>query len=103
MIPSKLRAKWDRETDKREILFLANHSGGYPEALSAPELTPEGRLDVLRGLGFRVAERYDMPNGQDDYDPPWPWARLTNGVAVCLQDGFVSGPARAGNGGGGRG
>ena len=90
MIPAELRARWDRETDRREVLFLADHGGGWPEALSAPGLTPEERIDVLRGLGFRVKERYEMPNDKDTYSPPWPWVRLTNGVGVCLQDGFVS-------------
>ena len=98
MIPKELRAKWDRETDRREVLFLAGHGGGYPDVLSSIWLTPEERLDILRGLDFRTAERYDMPNDRDTYDPPWPWARLTNGVAVCLKDGFVVRAKRKGGG-----
>lgn len=90
MIPAELRAKWDRDCDRREIIFLADHGGGWPDVLQPPELSPEERLDILRGLGFRVAEHYEMEASDPDKDEMWPWVHLTNSVAVCLQDGFVS-------------
>ena len=89
MIPVELKAKWIMDCDRREIVFLADHGGGWPDVLAAPGLDVDDRLDVLRGLGFKVAERYEMEGMGTDNDM-WPWVRLTNDIAVCLQDGFVS-------------
>lgn len=89
MIPAELKAKWIADCDRREILFLADHGGGWPDVLAAPGLDVKAREDVLRGLGFRIAERYEMEGMGTDNDM-WPWVRLTNDIAVCLQDGFVS-------------
>lgn len=91
MIPENLREQWAKTQAKAEVLFLADHGGGYPDCLAGTHLTPDDRLVILRGLGFRVADQYDMPNPQDWDDPVrWPWVRLTNDVAVCLVDGIVS-------------
>ncbi len=87
MIPDELKERWAREVARQEILFLADHGGGWPSVLAGRCLNAEARRDVLRGLGFRVCERYEMPDNDDILVP---WVRLTNGVAVCLQDGFVS-------------
>lgn len=90
MIRTELRAEWDKEVARCEIIFLADHGGGWPDALSGPGLTPEDRLDILRGFGFRVSEHYEMEGTGPDADKLWPWVRMTNSVAVCLQDGFVT-------------
>lgn len=87
MIPDELKASWAREVARQEILFLADHGGGWPSVLAGSCLSAKVRQDVLRGLGFQVCERYEMPDKDDNLVP---WVRLTNGVAVCLQDGFVS-------------
>lgn len=89
MVPDKLKAQWARELDRLEVLFLADHGGGYPDSLAVAGLTPEERLDILRGLGFRVADRYEMEGTVPHQDELWPWARFTNDMAVCLRDGFV--------------
>lgn len=90
MIYPWMQAEWDKELARCEIIFLADHGGGYPDALAGDHFTPDDRLDILRGLGYRVSERYEMPAPGRDADKLWPWVRLTNGVAVCLQDGIVS-------------
>ena len=64
------------------------------------DLTPAARRVLLRRLGFRVKEEYEMEAAYPWEPEMWPWVRLTNGVAVCLKDGFVS---RAEKGGGRRG
>lgn len=91
MIPENLREKWELVQARAEVLFLADHGGGYPDCLSGDGLTPAARRVILRRLGFRVREEYDMPDSKDWDDPVrWPWVRLTNDVAVCLVDGLVS-------------
>lgn len=91
MIPENLREQWELVQARTEVLFLADHGGGYPDCLAGDGLTPAARRAILRRMGFRVAEEYDMPDPKD-WDNPvrWPWVRLTNGVAVCLADGIVS-------------
>lgn len=91
MIPENLREQWELVQARAEVLFLADHGGGYPDCLAGESLTPAARRVILRRLGFRVAEEYDMPDPKD-WDSPvqWPWVRLTNDVAVCLVDGIVS-------------
>lgn len=96
MIPEKLKGEWEREIRRQELLFLARHGGGYPDALSG--MTPAGRRVALGRLGFRIAEEYRMPN--DDWAYTVPWCRLTNGAGVCLQDGFVTLSPKAGDGDG---
>lgn len=90
MIRTELRSEWGREVARCEIIFLADHGGGWPDVLAGPGLDSEYRLEVLRGLGYRVSEHYEMAGTVPDADKMWPWVRLTNGVAVCLQDGFVT-------------
>ena len=95
MIPENLREQWELTQARAEVLFLADHGGGYPDCLAVDGLTPAARRLILRRLGFRVAEEYDMPDPKD-WDSPvrWPWVRLTNDVAVCLVDGIVSRAAK---------
>lgn len=90
MIPTKLRAEWDKEVARCEIIFLADHGGGWPDVLAGPCLDSEYRLEVLRDLGYRVSEHYEMEGTGPDADKMWPWVRLTNDVAVSLQDGFFT-------------
>lgn len=90
MIPENLREQWAREVERRELLFLACNGGGWPDVLK--DLEPAGRRVALRRIGFRGAEEYDMPiDPMKEVTPDnrEPWVRLTNGVAVCLRDGFV--------------
>ena len=100
MIPENLTKLWETEVARLEILFLADHGGGDPDALTAPSLTPTGRRVALRRMGFRVREEYDMPRnpmrpvGPDNREP---WVRLTNGIAVCLDSGFVIRSAKGGS------
>lgn len=100
MIPASLRDKWELLQARAELIFLADNGGGYPDALRGDGLTPAARRVLLRRLGFRVKEEYEMEAAYLWEPGMWPWVRLTNGVAVCLQDGFVS---RAEKGGGQRG
>ena len=88
VIPTELKKKWYLDSERREIFFLADNGGGYPDVLSGPDLNAELRLSILRGLGFRVADRFEMEGA--GAGEMWPWVRLTNGVAICLRDGFVS-------------
>lgn len=98
MIPENLREQWEQVQARAEVLFLADNGGGFPDCLAGDGLTPAARRALLRRLGFRVADEYDMPSPKDWNDPVrWPWVRLTNDVAVCLVDGFVN---RARSGGG---
>ena len=89
MIPENLREQWELVRAGAEVLFLADHGGGYPDCLAGDGLTPAARRVILRRMGFRVAEEYDMPSTLD-WDIREPWVRLTNDVAVCLVDGIVS-------------
>lgn len=91
MIPANLQDKWELVQARAEVLFLADNGGGFPDCLAGDGLTPAARRVILRRMGFRVAEEYDLPDPKD-WDNPvrWPWVRLTNDVAVCLVDGFVS-------------
>ena len=70
---------WTLAVNWLEIVFEAWHGGGYPACLA--EGTPERRLAVLRELGFRVRERFEV-EGE-------PWARLSGGISVNLADGWV--------------
>lgn len=90
MIQPEFKAEWDKEVARCEIIFLADHGGGYPDVLAGSGLDAEDRLNILRGLGYRVSEHYEMPGIGPDAHKMWPWVRLTNDVAVCLQDGIVS-------------
>ena len=89
MIPENLREQWELTQARAEVLFLADHGGGYPDCLAGGGLTPAARRVILRRMGFRVAEEYDMPSTLD-WDIREPWVRLTINVAASLGDGFVS-------------
>ncbi len=89
MIPENLRDKWELVQARAELLFLADNGGGWPDCLAGPDLTPDARRVILRRMGSRVREEYDMPSTLDQ-DIREPWIRLTNDVAVNLTDGFVS-------------
>ena len=89
MIPENLREQWELVRARAEVLFLADHGGGCPDCLAGDGLTPAARRVILRRLGFRVAEEYNMPSTLD-WDIREPWVRLTNNVAASLGDGFVS-------------
>lgn len=94
MIPENLTQRWELEVARLEVLFLADHGGGCPEALARPDMTPAARRVALGRLGFRVAEEYAMPRDLANLEEPpsemVPWVRLTNGVAVELETGFVA-------------
>lgn len=93
MIPKELEDSWELVRNRAELLFLADHGGGYPDALTRPDMTPAARRVALGRLGFRVLEEYDMPRDPLQPDTPdnlEPWVRLANGVGVCLADGFVN-------------
>lgn len=89
MIPENLREQWELVRARTEVLFLADNGGGWPDCLAGSDLTPDDRRNILRQMGFRVREEYDMPSILD-WDIREPWLRLTNDVAVCLADGHVS-------------
>lgn len=89
MIPENLREQWELAQARAEVLFLADHGGGLPDCLAGDGFTSAARRVILRRLGFRVAEAYDIPSILD-LDIREPWMRLTNKVAVNLVDGFVS-------------
>ncbi len=89
MIPENLQEKWELAQARAEVMFLADNGGGYPNCLASPVLTPAARRAILRRMSFRVMDEYDMPSPKN-WDERWPWVRLTNNVAVCLMDGFVS-------------
>lgn len=91
MIPENLRQQWELVQARAEVLFLADHGGGYPDCLTGDSLTPAARRVILCRLGFRVSEAYEMPG--DNWDKLEPWVRLTNGIAINLKAGFVVGPA----------
>lgn len=93
MIPKKLEERWALIRDRTELLFLADNGGGCPDALAGPDMTPAARRVALGRMGFRIREEYDMP--RDVLQPDSPenrehWVRLTNGVGICLADGFVN-------------
>lgn len=91
MIPYNLRDQWELVKARAEVLFLADHGGGFPDCLAGDNLTPTERRVTLHRLGFRVSDEYDMPDPKDWNSPvKCPWVRLTNNVAVCLMDGFVN-------------
>lgn len=94
MIPTELLEKWEERMEREELLFLADHGGGWPDCMVRPSgSSPDDRLRILRQMGFRVADQYDMPSsgGENnlEQDEMEPWCRLTNGVAVNLADGFT--------------
>lgn len=96
MIPENLKESWQKVLARCELLFLADNGGGCPDCLAG--LSPEEQVRTLRSLGFRVREYYQMPIDLTRPEAPdnlEPWIRLTNGVGVSLNHGFVS---RAGRG-----
>ena len=93
MIPKNLEDRWELVRNRAELLFLADNGGGYPDALTRPDMTPAARRVALGRLGFRVQEEYDMPRDvlkPDSPDNRESWVRLSNGVAVSLDCGWVS-------------
>lgn len=65
--------------ERAEIEYIAAHGGGYLEHFHFDK-------DVAahaRRLGFRVKEFY-----HDDMTL-MEWVRLTNGICICCNDGFV--------------
>lgn len=93
MIPDELKARWESEQRRAELLFLADNGGGYPDALVGPGMDVADRRLALRVMRFRIREEYEMPidlmkpSTPDNLEP---WVRLTNDVAVNLANGFVS-------------
>lgn len=91
MIPRELENQWELVRQRTELLFLADNGGGVPDAL-VPCTTVAARRAALRRLGFRVAEEYEMPRDillPSTPDNLEPYLRLTNGVSVALETGFV--------------
>lgn len=94
------RGDWD---DPRKFTGTVGPRGGTPGAAvfglqrrrlagCAQRPGASGAPVALRRIGFRGAEEYDMPiDPMKEVTPDnrEPWVRLTNGVAVCLRDGFV--------------
>ena len=95
MIPDELRKQWEITLANAELIFLADHGGGYPEVLSSSDMTPAARRVTLRRLGFQVAQEYTMP-GVEKQKQQVPWVRLTNNVTIDLAHGFVSRPRSGG-------
>ena len=96
MIPENLKESWQKVLARCELMFLADNGGGCPDCLAG--LSAEEQVRTLRSLGFRVREYYQMPIDLTRPEAPdnlEPWIRLTNGVGVSLNHGFVS---RAGRG-----
>lgn len=93
MVSEHLQADWERIRERAELHFLADNGGGYPDVLNKPDMTPAARRVALGRLGFRIQEEYDMPRDilkPDAPDNREPWVRLTNGVAISLEHGFVN-------------
>ena len=93
MIPKNLEDRWELVRNRAELLFLADNGGGYPDALNGRDMTPAARRVALGRLGFRIREEYDMPRDvlkPDSPDNRESWVRLSNGVAVSLDCGWVS-------------
>lgn len=89
MIPEKLKRAWHCHMAKEEVSFLAARGGGYPYVLAAEEMTPTSRRVLLGRLGFHAAEEYVSAGQENRYGRPALWMRLTNGVHVRLDDGYV--------------
>ena len=79
---------WHKAVARLSITFEAEHGGGYPDCLK--DMTPKQRMNTLRGLGYRLMERYEIdvsaPGQPPDYQP---WARITGRITVNLADGWV--------------
>lgn len=85
MIPEKLEAEWACHLAREELIFLADHGGGWPYVLTERAATPAARRVMLGRMGFHVLEE-----SQDLLDYPRTiWATLSNGIHICLDDGFV--------------
>ena len=84
----RLAQDWQQAVDKLSIMFWAGHGGGYPDCLK--DRTPQERLRILRGMGFKVKERFEVdisaPGGPPDYEQ---WVRITKYISVSLSAGFV--------------
>ena len=96
MIPENMKERWQTGLARCERMCLADNGGGCTDCLAG--LTAEEQVRTLRSLGFRVREYYQMPIDLTRPEAPdnlEPWIRLTNGVGVSLDHGFVS---RAGRG-----
>lgn len=90
MIPENLREQWAREVERQELLFLA--CNGRRLAGCAQRPGASGAPGGTAPYWLPGAEEYDMPiDPMKEVTPDnrEPWVRLTNGVAVCLRDGFV--------------
>ena len=83
-------AAWERAVGKLSITFEADQlNGGYPGILVSAG-SEEGRLRVLRDLGFRVREHWEMDNAAPGCPPDIHlWMRVTGNISVNLTAGFV--------------
>lgn len=82
-------AAWQKAVAKLEVQFEADHGGGTPDCLAG--LTPDQRLATLRDLGFRVKEHFHVNTALLGEPPHYEaWVRLFGGIAVSLEDGWVS-------------
>lgn len=83
-------AAWQKAVDKLSITFEADQRyGGYPGILVSAG-SEEARLQVLRDLGFRVRERWEMDNAAPGCPPDIHlWMRVTGNISVNLTAGFV--------------
>jgi hypothetical protein len=64
---------------KCEIEYIATHGGGTPQ-------TFKWQADIeahAREIGFRISGRSTNAVSGND------WIKTTNGVSICLKDGFV--------------
>ncbi len=61
---------------KAEIEYIATHGGGYPETFKW-----DSDIEAhVREIGFRIKEHLQV-DGK--------WLLTTNGISICLEDGFV--------------
>jgi len=81
MIPEKLEAEWACHLAREELIFLADHGGGWPYVLTERAATPAARRVMLGRMGFQIKREKPRSNGL--------WVQLDNAIQVCLDDGWV--------------
>ena len=96
MIPENLKESWQKVLARCELMFLADNGGGYPDCLAGLSQRSRRAPCAAWGSGSRSFTRCPLtltrPEAPDNLEP---WIRLTSGVGVSLNHGFVS---RAGRG-----
>ena len=87
-------AAWQKAVDKLSITFEADQKNGGCPAILVSARSEEERIKVLRGLGFRVLERWEMDYSSPGCAPDMRlWIRISGNISVSLSDGFVCRPS----------